>query len=56
MPRLFQARVDENQEGIEPTWQVVAKRIVQGQLGSPSAEGENRLGYQVLSEERIVKV
>ena len=27
------APLDENQEGIEPTWQVVAKRIVQGQLG-----------------------
>jgi hypothetical protein len=31
-PRAFQARVDESQEGIEPTCQVVSKRIVQGQL------------------------
>jgi hypothetical protein len=32
-PRASQASVDENQEGIEPTCLVVAKRIVQGQLG-----------------------
>lgn len=43
VPRLFQARVDENQEGLEPTWQVVAKRIAQGQLSSPSAEASSAL-------------
>jgi hypothetical protein len=32
VPRVFQARVDEKQEGIQPTCLVVAKRIAKGQL------------------------